>query len=200
MVSRRWKRWRKVSCDWFSALSLNLRKHSLSSLVSSTSLTSSFFMSKSDFPPRGAKYCHLRQLRCLHSQCTAVELLSEVEKASRGQPPLDHCLAWGEEELLPSLPLGHGGDCLWVRTGPSKYHNLTNFHRRYLQQGPGPCGGLQEEGHNQQHQCHPDHLDARAARIEPCYSLIRFQAVCGKSFAERVLRKEFAERVKLATD
>ena len=78
--------------------------------------------------------------------------------------------------------------------------NLTNFHSRYLQQRPGPSDGLKEEGHDQQHQCHPDHLDARAARIEPCYFLIRFQAVCGKSFAERVLRKEFAERVKLAAD
>ena len=59
---------------------------------------------------------------------------------------------------------------------------------------------LKEEGHDQKHQSHPDHLDARAARIELCYSLIRFQVVCGKSFAERVLQKEFAERVKLVAD
>ena len=85
---------------------------------------------------------------------------------------LDHCLAWGEEELPPSLPLGHGGDCLWAGTGPSNYHKLTNFHSRYLQQGPGPCDGLQEEGHDQQQQCHHDHLDARAARMEPHYSRI----------------------------
>ena len=110
------------------------------------------------------------------------------------------CLAWGEEELPPFLPLGHGGDCLWAGTGPSNYHNLNNFHSRYLQQGPGPCDGLQEEGQDQQQQCHHDHLDARAARMEPHCSRILFQAVCGKSFAERVLRNEFAERVMLAAD
>ena len=89
MVSRRWKRWRKVLCDWFSALSLNLRKHSLLSLVSLTSLTLSFSMSKFDLPPRGAKYCHLRQLRCLHYQWSS-------------------CLRWRRHQTPPPWILKRG--------------------------------------------------------------------------------------------
>ena len=115
-----------------------------------------------------------------------------------------HCLAWGEKEL-PSLPLGHGGGCLWAGTWPSNYHNFTNFHSLYLQQGPGPCDGLQEEGHDQQHQYHHAHLDAKAARMETRHSRILVSSgllkeFCRKSFAERVLRKEFVERVRLAAD
>ena len=35
---------------------------------------------------------------------------------------------------------------------------------------------------------------------KPIIPEFRFQAVCGKSFAEKVIWKEFTERVKLAAD
>ena len=52
---------------------------------------------------------------------------------------VDQCLAsWEDEDLSSSLPLGHGGQYLYVRNWPKSYHNFVNLHCRGLLGGPGP--------------------------------------------------------------
>jgi hypothetical protein len=99
---------------------------------------------------------------------------------------VDHCLAWGEEELAPSLPLGQGGDCLWAGTGPSNYHDLTNFYSRCLQQGPGPCDGLQEKDIINDMNAIMTILMVELLEWSPAIPGLGFQ-----QFAERGLRKEY---------